>query len=625
MNSKTIICKVLLIFILSQSIVSQEKMSLRKDLLWLHNTTSIENQLFSTNENLFNFNSIIDANKNEIVKKLKSIVKDQSTIIIVYKSDYEDERALLTIEKPLNGAIIDSKNLINETTVKLNKGNPKNGTILSYFMNLNNFFSNKKGDITINEIIQNKSENKFILLELIYIPKIISDIDKVQIESYLSFKHGISLSSDSDYYNSKNKKIWNHKDSENFNNRVTAIGRDDYFELNQKQSGNSYNDGLYLSIGKFEKSNFLNKSQFDNLSFIIWGDNNKSNVLKYSEDYKVKKMEKQWKIKNISETSYSTQLMIEKKVLSEKSDSNETDLYWMVIDTINSSSIHYFSSKYIKSDYSNKDAVFFNNQIWKQDSSNLFSFIKAPDFFAITEATQPKCIENELGKIDIRTVGGVAPFSIKIFSNNGYVNNFTTSEFITLKGLENGTYEIEIKDSMGKTTINSVELYPSFKNYVNLLPTWYLENGSVIVTPDIKEINDVSIKWMLGNNLVSSEKSFNATKEGNYKMIISSSTICQMEFPFSVSSNKKYVESSNEWTVYPNPVKSDTPFKINFAFEKPTKTYYSIYDANGKLIKQNEIGIITKLEKEEALRTAGTYFIVVNKDSVAETAKIIIE
>jgi hypothetical protein len=297
----------------------------------------------------------------------------------------------------------------------------------------------------------------------------------------------------------------------------------------------------------------------------------------------------------------------------------------MVIDTINSSSIDYFSSKYIKSDYSNKDAVFFNNQIWKQDSSNLFSFIKAPDFFAITEATQPKCIENELGKIDIRAVGGVAPFSIKIFSNNGYVNNFTTSEFITLRGLENGTYEIEIKDSMGKTTINSVEIYPSFKNYVNLLPTWYLENGSVIVTPDTKEINDVSIKWMLGNNLVSSEKSFNATKEGNYKMIISSSTICKMEFPFSVSSNKKFVESSNEWTVYPNPVKSDNPFKINFAFEKPTKTFYSIYDANGKLINQNEIGIITKLETQEVLRTAGTYFIVVNKDSEAETAKIIIE
>nr|MDD3720335.1 delta-60 repeat domain-containing protein [Candidatus Gracilibacteria bacterium] len=103
-------------------------------------------------------------------------------------------------------------------------------------------------------------------------------VSQNEIESYLSIKYGITLdqTSPQNYINSSGAVIWNSTTNAGYNNNIFGIGRDDGFNLYQKQSKSINTDGLITigNSGSIASDNPSNTTTFSaNQSYMIIGDN----------------------------------------------------------------------------------------------------------------------------------------------------------------------------------------------------------------------------------------------------------------------------------------------------------------------------------------------------------------
>ncbi|MFY0712798.1 T9SS type A sorting domain-containing protein [Seonamhaeicola sp. NFXS20] len=111
------------------------------------------------------------------------------------------------------------------------------------------------------------------------------------IQSYQAIKNGITLNPDSngttkDYINSDNTIIWDQSENVGYNHDIAGIGKDNAYELNQKQSSSANNaiddygsiEGI-LTIGLtdiYDSNNdnvSSNPRTLDDKTFLMWGNN----------------------------------------------------------------------------------------------------------------------------------------------------------------------------------------------------------------------------------------------------------------------------------------------------------------------------------------------------------------
>ncbi len=137
------------------------------------------------------------------------------------------------------------------------------------------------------------SIHKFVgnINEIIIFNGIISSTKRQSVDSYLAIKYGVTLDItdndntiiEGDYILSdENTKVWDYEENSNYHQDVTGIGRDDGFNLTQKQSKSSNSDALVtIGLGSIKTDNTGNTNSFTNSGdFLVWGNNNQSG---YSE------------------------------------------------------------------------------------------------------------------------------------------------------------------------------------------------------------------------------------------------------------------------------------------------------------------------------------------------------
>ncbi len=80
------------------------------------------------------------------------------------------------------------------------------------------------------------------------------------------------------YVDSQKKVLWDSEKNKAYHHRITAIGRDNSFELVQKQSQSAHDSlgFLLLSAGKIAPTNAANTTPIAHGDFILIGDNNLS-------------------------------------------------------------------------------------------------------------------------------------------------------------------------------------------------------------------------------------------------------------------------------------------------------------------------------------------------------------
>lgn len=603
--------------------------------LWLHGGTT-NNSLKSEFKDgyLFNFNpTFFSFEDKDLVHK--NLLENKYSLFVVFKSDVEEEVNLLNLK--LNGVktTISNKQLANNKTNTYKKVDARQGMVLTYLVS-----HEKKGRNRSSLVLENLSrpntEEGFRndIMELLYYPRVVNELEKKKIESYLSIKHGISLLGEVDYINSEGGKVWDSKENKSFNNRVTGIGKDEAMHLNQKQSGNAQKDGLYIGLEAIEASNAKNTMILPDKSFLLWGDNGQS--LKIESNKKemsvVKKMKRVWKMQstnNNQSTPLPTQLMIDKARFSideeKKKPNKEDDLLWLVIDRNGTSAFDYHNAEYFMQSRDEQGAIFFDNVEWDTDKNgyDTFTFVKGPDFFVNYEIADTDCSQDK-GEATLVVIGGKTPFKLD-FATSVANQSFTFEEReFVLSDLNPDNYLVNVTDKMQRKQSDTLSINGLKGISISLASQWHLdESKEAIVTPQIDNPEDqkLSFNWKKGETLLSTEKQFTAVEQGDYALVVSNELGCQKELLFKVASSDF---SDQSWLLYPNPVKRDEPFKIRFNLEKESDVSVAIFDFSNKLLKSNSLGKIKESEYSEILSTTGTFLIVVTIDGKAESAKIII-
>lgn len=123
------------------------------------------------------------------------------------------------------------------------------------------------------------------IAEVIMYNRNLSAAEKLQVQSYLALKYGISLSqATAQSYIASNgtTKMWDHTKTEasTYNKNIFGIGRDNGSNLNQKQS-KSMGDGqqLIIGLGPLRDTNAANTGTITNNQFLVVGDNGLSQSL----------------------------------------------------------------------------------------------------------------------------------------------------------------------------------------------------------------------------------------------------------------------------------------------------------------------------------------------------------
>jgi hypothetical protein len=616
----------LLSILFSQILFSQENKTIYESTVWIKNNTDYSKNESSQNNLFFNFNKVIPFSSGVITKKIKNCSINEMSLFLVYKSSNEEEQNLIQLQKGKNKTFISSKRIINQDEILLNKGDVKKGYILSYLNTDNSIISSKKQNLLFEDDLYNDKEGKNILAELIYIPRNVNQYERNLIESYLSIKYGISLTG-KNYYSSKGEKIWDLKENNSFGNRITGIGRDNYFELNQKQSGNSENDGIYIAFNSLKKSNNENLSDISNNNYVLWGDNGKKNKIEDSKtSVNLNMMERIWKVQTTSESNkiMPTQIFINKNLmpLENTTKPKTNQKVWLVVDSNSSDKIDFSVSTFYPATINDDEKVVFDKVEWKANASSLFTLIKATDFFVISKSSAISCNSNSDGKIDLKIVGGIAPYKIKIQSNKLDKEIISNDNDVTLNNLESGDYLITVSD--GKNVFKSeIKLDPFSQNEVKIASQYFMdENTPIEITPTVEQPEQIeSYKWYFNKLLLSTDATIKVDKIGNYKLVIFDKKGCSKEMPFDV------IESSKKegWTLFPNPVDSGQNFQIHFNLKQFSNVSIMIHDINGKLIKNLNLNSIKDNVVTESIQTSGTFLVSVTIDGKTQTSKLIIK
>ncbi|MEM6318047.1 MAG: hypothetical protein AAF960_10275 [Bacteroidota bacterium] len=140
------------------------------------------------------------------------------------------------------------------------------------------------------------------IAEILSFPTNLSTTDREILQSYLGIKYGISLAHA--YLDTDETVLWNEA---NYANNIASIGREDCFNLNQKQTKNAqFGAILTVGLGNIAVDNTSNSNTFSNdKSFLFWGNDNDDNGIIEEVATEVpagvqSRLDREWKIRNIN-------------------------------------------------------------------------------------------------------------------------------------------------------------------------------------------------------------------------------------------------------------------------------------------------------------------------------------
>ena len=318
---------VLFISFLSLHLSAQSPGGVAKHSIWLQGDFNTEN----SSVELLNYNPALVFNENTQSLKIDHNLANlgQANIFTVYKTLSPDkEKAVWKINGDFGDLGLSTKNVISNKSnlVFVNSNETARLALLESETIINTYtrsVGKKSSNIDVIEdptILFGESELQELgtdfsglIAEFIVYEKILKEKEKSKIESYLAIKYGITLQSD--YVNSKGKKVWDKVNESDYSNDIAGIARDDKSSLYQKQSysGTEPNQ-LTIAVNNIAEDNSLNQGKLNNLDYLIWGNNGEVFNLEPTENTNdLIYADKKWLIKasGSSANTISTQLSID--------------------------------------------------------------------------------------------------------------------------------------------------------------------------------------------------------------------------------------------------------------------------------------------------------------------------
>lgn len=541
----------ILFFFISLSSFSQADYIKNNATLWLKNDT-VSNCLS------YNYNCSLTQ-----LESNYKIYSNQFSFFIAYKTDNNIEKNIVSLKYGNKTIKITNKNVVKQNdTISVLDSN-KNAKIVSYLHNDPTF--SKKGKLFI-DLVNSQDDN---ILEIIFIPKVVSVFHKEKIETYLSLKYGFSLAEDQYYRSVKNDTIWNPSSLASFSKDVTGMGNDSANFYNRNKSYNHNLQGLEI----------YTDSTFSNKNYVLWGHNGKAKMISNHNELSIENY-KIWHFKKHLD-SIDTRLFklkIKKELLDSAIDTllvNER-IYLYVSHNNSQESIDLYSGQHYVGVFNSENDIVFNNINLLNDSR--FIFIKAPEM-NIFSRTLSKCGESTQLRLDF--VEGKYPFNITVSNDKLFKNYFVDNSKYIINDLPEGKYNVEVIDVYKSKKNIQVELKDENKFQLKLKENWNLnENNLVVISPEIlKSDKKLQYTWKKEDQILGTENTIQLETEGDYILEVTNGT-CEDKFAFKVISNR-----DSNISLYPNPSKTNEEVTLKLSKKNNEFVEVKINDINGKLIQ----------------------------------------
>lgn len=586
-------------------------------------------------ETFLNYHATIDFNDKSILSIQKKLNRD-NTYFIVFKErlidsldDYIPSRVeTIFAEFHYNGSIFKvSQNYFHSDKVlRLKKGDFKTGLLLNY----SGSFERKPNKNINFTFIRNKKN--IALYEVLIIPSRMVKEKKVAVQTYLSVKYGISLEQGLDYVSIDEEILWEYEKNKKHSNRITGLGREDFFGLYQKQTQNSTDSIMGMSLGKLQKYNDLNEKELQDKSYFIYGDNGKSLSFEKVDGKPYEKLKRSWKfLKTKNFETDSLQIRFNATQLSK--NWKEEDFY-LYMNNTDSNPISLESLKVVKGIIQDSILVFRGADLGKTKYSEGYFTIYKKDRFEADLKYVNDCESGDY--LNLKIIGGVSPYEITIKGVDTEVPNWnrkiSTKESV-LKNLPSGEQLVlAIKDAVGNRvsipmSSDSKEEIPVFLN-----SSWNLESdGTVLVSPWVSEEvskKDLQFEWRLKGEVVGTQDQLKTSITGDYSLKVSSESGCII-MPFKVQTmsldEKEIPVIKGENGIYPNPVKAGEEFTIKLNLPSESDLRINIYTLKGQFLHSKTFLKTDYIEYKNVLNTAGVYLVILKSVHDTQILKLVVK
>lgn len=419
---------------------------------------------------------------------------------------------------------------------------------------------------------------KGLIPEIIAYDRVLNSRERLQVASYLALKYGITLTEPgATYLNSAGEKIWDGYDYSTWHRNIAGICRDDTAGLYQTRATSSNTPGL-LTIAT--------KDTLYNNSFLLWGDNGMALSNGPRQAGLPLILQRSWLMKSFGNPQpFTTDLVLDTRPVDAALPVKP--VYWLVIDPGGTGQFNSPATEFIKMDYlDNQGKAYFRNIQWDNDRSGMdvWGVMAAQDLLIATVINQPSCALPQNGSLQVRLLGGQAPYQLVVRNNRGLLisqridNNKAP---VAIANLNTGKYFLAVTDAAQQVFTDSF--------YINnqdgpppapLAATYALAAGRPLKLDAAADMADGLLwEWKGPGNFQSFSPQVTVTEPGLYTLRCSKDG-CSNEQDVVVTVMPNNI--LHDVTVYPNP--SPAAFNARITLDKPAPVTMAVYAPDGRLV-----------------------------------------
>jgi hypothetical protein len=419
---------------------------------------------------------------------------------------------------------------------------------------------------------------KGLIPEIIAYDKVLNSRERLQVASYLALKYGITLTEPAaTYINSAGITIWDGYDHPEWHNNIAGICRDDSAGLYQAKSGSSNFPGLLTITTHYA---------LNNNSFLLWGANGKPLTTANKKAGLPVMLQKTWLMKPYgNHAPFTTDLELDTKAID--ATVPVQPVYWLAIDRSGTGTFSPATMEFVKMNSLERSGkAHFKNVVFDADGSgkDVWGIIAAQELLLATTINQPACASPRTGSLQVRVLGGQAPFQLTIENNNALLISKRTDDSnapVEIEGLATGKYFLRVTDAGKRTYRDSFYI----NNHDVPVPTtlessYTLSAGRPLQLDAAANMPDgLHWQWKGPGDFHSSGPQVTISAPGLYTIRCSKNG-CFNEQDVVVKAAP--ANMLTDITVYPNP--SAAAFNARITLDKPAPVTLSVYDPNGRMI-----------------------------------------
>lgn len=465
------------------------------------------------------------------------------------------------------------------------------------------------------------------LAELLVFNTRLDFLARVQYETYLGIKYGIPLSS-GNYVSSQQQVLWNAEANKTFGNRMAGIGRDDAFQLYQRQSFSTIDKDslIVISAGALAKTNAENSANINNGDFLIWGDNAQALTFAPTSEKPgdaLSLSNRKW----LMDASGATVSKIETQLLVDISQFPYDSLgYWLVIDRSGSSDFSVDNLEYVFAEKVTGGKALYKVK-WDADGSGQdhFAFAKARSFFTVVRTLQdPSCTDETAGKVSIEVVSGKMPLYNRLKHVDGKISREwqQSSKTADQNDLVDGDYTLTAKSADGEVLVREFSLRMPDALHIDLGPDQQLSNNDIVldVSSQIPDSIEVSYRWENSFGFSSTDQKVIANETGIYHVYVTKAKDgCVFTDDIAITG-----ADAQRVAVFPSVVKSNDPYNISVSLRETGSVGVKIFNSRGVMMQDMSGSSNSEYQFKTSMNDTGLYLVVIQTPTGMETRKVVV-